>query len=59
MAGINGELESSISGMRTAKAFANENKESEKFDDVNELFKGAKVQSYKSYPHSSSDRRGI
>lgn len=42
MAGINGQLESSISGMRTAKAFANEGQEEEKFQAANEAFKGAK-----------------
>ena len=42
MAGINGQLESAISGMRTAKAFANEEQESEKFRRSNDLFKGAK-----------------
>ena len=42
MAGINGEVESSISGMRTAKAFANEEAESAKFNAANDQFKGAK-----------------
>ena len=42
MAGINGEVESSISGMRTAKAFANEAAESAKFNAANDQFKGAK-----------------
>ncbi|MCI9308729.1 MAG: ABC transporter ATP-binding protein, partial [Oscillospiraceae bacterium] len=42
MAGINGQLESSISGMRTAKAFASEDQEDEKFRASNEQFKGAK-----------------
>ena len=42
MAGINGQLESSISGMRTAKAFASEDQEGEKFRASNEQFKGAK-----------------
>ncbi len=42
MAGINGQLESSISGMRTAKAFANESQEDQKFRASNEQFKGAK-----------------
>ena len=40
-------IESSISGVRTAKAFANEAQEQEKFDQTNELFKGAKVEYYK------------
>ena len=47
MAGINGQLESAISGMRTAKAFANEDKESEKFRQSNDRFKGAKRGYYK------------
>ena len=42
MAGINGQLESAISGMRTAKAFASEDQEDEKFRASNEQFKGAK-----------------
>ena len=41
-------IESSISGIRTAKAFANENQESDKFDRANELFRGSKVEYYKS-----------
>jgi ATP-binding cassette subfamily B protein len=40
MAGINGELESSISGMRTAKAFANEATEIDKFERSNSRFRG-------------------
>ena len=40
-------IESSISGIRTAKAFANEDKESEKFDKANDLFRGAKVEYYR------------
>ena len=47
MAGINGQLESSISGMRTAKAFANEDQENEKFRTSNDQFKGAKRGYYK------------
>ena len=47
MAGINGQLESAISGMRTAKAFANEDKENEKFQASNDRFKGAKRGYYK------------
>ena len=42
MAGINGELESSISGMRTAKAFANEKAEHEKFTRANHQFRDSK-----------------
>ncbi len=40
-------IESSISGIRTAKAFANEAQESEKFDAANELFRGAKTEFYR------------
>ena len=39
---INQEIESSLSGFRTAKAFANETAEGKRFDNANELFKGAK-----------------
>mgnify|MGYP002508241848 FL=1 len=46
MAGINGQLESAISGMRTAKAFASEGQEEEKFRTANEQFKGAKRDYY-------------
>lgn len=47
MAGINGELESSISGMRTAKAFANEDQEIDKFNQSNDQFRKAKRGYYK------------
>ena len=47
MAGINGQLESAISGMRTAKAFASEEQETAKFQHSNEQFKRAKRESYK------------
>ena len=47
LAGINGEVESSISGMRTAKAFANEQAESDKFNAANDQFRGAKRGYYK------------
>ena len=45
---ITAAIESSISGVRTAKAFANESEETGKFDRANELFKGAKVEYYRS-----------
>ncbi len=45
---ITAAIESSISGVRTAKAFANEHQELEKFDSANTLFKGAKVEYYRS-----------
>ncbi len=47
MAGINGQLESAISGIRTAKAFASEEQETAKFQQSNERFKRAKRESYK------------
>ena len=46
-ADIYAAIESSISGIRTAKAFANEEHEMDKFDAANALFKGAKVEYYK------------
>ena len=47
LAGINGDLESSISGMRTAKAFANEQAEIDKFEAGNDRFRTAKRSYYK------------
>jgi len=47
MAGINSDLESSISGMRTAKAFANEKAENDKFTRSNDHFRNAKRGFYK------------
>ena len=41
-------IESSISGIRTAKAFANEDQESMKFDHANDMFKASKNEYYKS-----------
>ena len=46
-AGINAGLESSISGARVAKAFANEDYEIEKFAQTNERFKRSKNDFYK------------
>ena len=46
-AGINADIESSISGMRTAKAFSNEGAENEKFLGANERFKTSKTDYYK------------
>ncbi len=40
-------IESSISGIRTAKAFANEAQERRKFDAANALYRGAKVDYYR------------
>ncbi len=45
---ITAAIESSISGVRTAKAFANEDRELGKFDEANTVFKGAKVEYYRS-----------
>ena len=39
---INQEIESSLSGFRTAKAFANEEAESKRFNAANEIYKGSK-----------------
>ncbi len=44
---INASIESSISGIRTAKAFANEKREADKFEDANEKFKKSKRKFYK------------
>ena len=41
-------IESSISGIRTAKAFANEQEESQKFDHANDMFRKSKDEYYKS-----------
>jgi len=47
IASINADIESSISGMRTAKAFSNESAESAKFSGANERFKTSKKERYK------------
>lgn len=44
---INAAIESGISGVRTAKAFANEAEEGRKFDAANGIFKTAKKEYYK------------
>lgn len=46
-AAINAEIESSLSGIRTAKAFANETVEYEKFNEANERFKISKREFHK------------
>ena len=46
VAHINQEIESSLSGFRTSKAFANEEVEAARFEAANTLFKGAKRQFY-------------
>lgn len=47
MAEINSEIESRISGIKTSKAFANEDVDQERFNDSNDVFKGAKKDYYK------------
>ncbi|MBQ1421999.1 MAG: ABC transporter ATP-binding protein [Firmicutes bacterium] len=47
LAEINAEVESRLSGVRTSKAFANEDVDMERFDLTNENFKGAKKNYYK------------
>ena len=44
---INAAIESGISGIRTSKAFANEEAEDRKFDEANEAFKASKVSFYR------------
>lgn len=46
-AAINAEIESSLSGIRTAKAFANEAVEFEKFTGANDRYKGSKSSFYR------------
>ena len=53
-AGINADIESSISGMRTAKAFSNETEESEKFLGANERFKTSKQDYYRAMARFNS-----
>ena len=54
---INQEIESSLSGVRTAKAFANEAVESRRFNDANELYKTSKREFHKAMGlfHSSTE----
>ena len=47
MAEINASIESGISGIRTAKAFANEDAEAEKFKSANDRFKDSKKSWYR------------
>ena len=51
---INTEIESSLSGIRTAKAFANEELEKSRFAAANEIFRGSKRQYYKAMGRFSS-----
>ena len=54
---INAEIESSLSGIRTAKAFANETVESKRFTAANDQFKGSKRNFHKAMGvfHSSME----
>ena len=49
MSEINGEIESGLSGIRTSKAFANEESDYRKFAQANEKFKTAKCASYSAF----------
>ena len=51
---INAEIESSLSGIRTARAFANERIEQERFDAANEVYKGSKRGFHKAMGRFSS-----
>ena len=42
LAGINTDIETSLSGMKTSKAFANENVDNARFTDANTQYRGAK-----------------
>ncbi len=46
-AGINADIESTISGMRTAKAFSNEDVEHDKFLRANDRYRDAKRENYR------------
>ena len=54
---INQEIETSLSGFRTAKAFANENVENARFTAANEIYKTSKRQFHKAMGmfHSSTE----
>ena len=54
---INTQIETSLSGFRTAKAFANEQLETARFDEANEVFKGSKRNFHKAMGqfHSSME----
>ena len=54
LAEINGEIESGLSGVRTSKAFANEQADYNKFAEANEQFKTAKCDSYKAFGQFAS-----
>lgn len=46
-ADINAQLENSLAGVRVAKSYTNEEYETQKFNESNSLFRGAKTQAYK------------
>lgn len=47
LAGINTNIETSLSGMKTSKAFANEEVDNERFSDANTQYRGAKKDFYR------------
>lgn len=47
MADINADIESTLSGMKTSKAFDNQEVDFERFDRSNEMYKGSKTGYYK------------
>ena len=47
MAGINADIEATLSGMKTSKAFDNEKLDYQRFDRSNEMYKGSKREFYK------------
>ena len=47
IADVNSQLENSISGVRVAKSFTNEDYEIEKFNEGNTAFSNARKQAYK------------
>lgn len=54
MAEINGEIESGLSGIRTSKAFANEETDYRKFAAANERFKTSKCDNYRAFGRFNS-----
>lgn len=54
IADVNSQLENSISGVRVAKSFTNEDYEIEKFNEGNEAFSSARKESYKVMAEFSS-----
>ena len=47
LANINADIESSISGIKTSKAFANEEVDKERFEDSNDVYKNAKSEYFR------------